>query len=296
MSKRRRAHVGITIFVVAVFFLALGIVLVESDRAEVSERLQALRARHQQLLKQQNEIDGYQSEVRRHQSMVFGTFRQCRRPEDIPRLDGEHVYTLLKNGDPYQLVFHVPAGQHRLKVRARWVVQAKAAAGVFRIPENTPDDFWTDVQTWEVELLPSSGYLMKMQTKRGGGEVSWNLASNNPDFAAESRNVPIDDFRHRGSSWSGNQRKCFLPNTIPISKLDADVSETRLKRLMLSGALGPDENQQVRLEFSVSLQSDGPPQVAARQAATLFLRGEGHVLRPYSGNGKYELWRDDSSE
>lgn len=284
-----RRAVGLAVFLCAAAVL-LGLVayLAWMRRSTVDEITRRERTRDKlRVIADRLATESTQAESDKR--VVLNMLRQCRAAEDIPDLRTKRIFAQHQGYGKMCMV--VPEGSHVLEISWTWKPRPT--------PEDVADvDAGSDAsgpageETWNVPLLPASGYFLEAAGDRKGGPIHWELTSNHPEFEPQAERVPFAGFSHRGSSWSTTDVALFPNQIAPFSIARVKAAATSRPAgvsLMETSLNGPRDGIQYVVTFSVRLLSDGPACISASDARSVIILGHGDLLLPYKSDGKYEI-------
>lgn len=282
--SRLRQVAGLTVFVCVSAVFVVSIFRSNQSRQKAEAMIRKHEANVQQLRQEITRLRSAREQSDRDRLVVFDLLRQCRVAEDIPDFTGEMVWFQHRGSEGFTL--WVPEGKHRLKIDA-WVSKVNAS-GV-----NPPDQVERIGEiSHTIELLPSTGYSLEMQSERGGTPVTWTLSANNQEFETRTETVPVEGFKSLGWSYS-NSNLAAYPNEVQhtyriddLQKAARDPPGLRLYDLKLNGK---SEENSLQVEIRASLLTDGPARVRASIAQSVLIRQQGDLLQPYRGGGYYDL-------
>jgi len=279
--------------IVMLVFVGIGIVLVisisgaRSDLREAEQSVNELQTRVAELRQAELQLAATREQSHKDRLVIFDLLQQCRVADDIPTFTGHQLFLQHRGAAGFAL--WVPDGKHQLRIDATLTTPSPSQKN------GSQGDVERKVEklSWNVDLLPSTGYLFDLESDRKGAPVTWTMTAGNRAFEVRSETAPVEGFRSKGWSYSGSNLAAFpgqVRYTYTIDDLVAvakDPPDVRLYDLKLNGR--DAENNSIEIVFQATLISDAPARIGGSNAISILVRRRPDLLGPYQGGGYFDL-------
>ncbi|MCA9197059.1 MAG: hypothetical protein KDA87_05945 [Planctomycetales bacterium] len=222
-----------TASLLAVEFVCLFLIVLVGFNVFSTMELQKARKRLrlvQAELEQRNDVlqrkrDGL-AQVARDKQLILEVLRSCRTVDDIPNFDDSpFLAAIMRSGTNHDAVFYVPNARSRLNVEINW-----------KSLESADDDSGMENshQTWDVALVPNSGYIVSIPIDSKRIASHWTIEGNSPQSKLQSIPLPLSDFQPRSWSWSTDKQFARWPLTDKMQLEDG----LQVMKISMSGPAG----------------------------------------------------------
>ncbi len=292
-SNRMRTAIGLAAFILPAAILVAIIATLASMRAGMRSEIALQKANRDKVQSETHQIRDDALQLQKDRAKILDVLKQCRAADDVPALGGQRIAAAHRGLE--HVVLYVPEGSHTLEISTAWQEDRPAASNKADQEAHESDSPSTGDHTWQFPLQPSSGYLLKTKSDRSKHSILWQLTGSHPEFEAKQATLPLEEFRHVGSSWSGSGIVTFPnpvlnPRSLLLSNSSVATAGVTICQGTMTGLVG---EVSYKVTITIKVLTDGPPNISASAAQRAMKSGlESHLLR-YCGDGRYEIHMDE---